>query len=108
MPPPLADKAATTAPATNATQDKVVFKVQILAVPNLLPQSDSRLKGRTDTEAYKEGSMVKYTLGATTNYTEALRLQRELRQTFPDCFLVAFRGSNKLNIQYAISEAKKQ
>lgn len=86
--------------------DRPVFKVQVFVAPNVLKKSDSRFKGRTDCDYYKEGSMVKYTVGESVNYNEIYRLRKDLLNSFPDCFIIAFKNGEKMNVNEAIREYK--
>ena len=84
-----------------------VFKVQILATDKPLKKGDAHFKGRTDYNQYTENGMTKYTIGETTDYNEILRLKSELQATFGDCFVVAFKEGQKMNISEAIKEYKR-
>ncbi len=86
--------------------DQPVFKVQVFIAPKVLKKSDDRFKGRTDCDYYKESGMVKYTIGKSVNYNEIYRLRKELLSTFPDCFIVAFKNGEKMNVNEAIREFK--
>ena len=90
-----------------ADKDAPVFKVQIFAVDSKLKSTDPRFKGRRDAEYYKEGGMVKYTIGESTNYNEINNLRRELNASFPGCFVIAFKDGDKMNINEAIREFKR-
>lgn len=81
-----------------------VFKVQILATDKPFKKGDAHFKGRTDYNQYTENGMTKYTIGETTDYNEILRLKSELQATFGDCFVVAFKEGQKMNISEAIKE----
>ncbi len=83
-----------------------VFKVQVFVAPSVLKKSDSRFKGRTDCDYYKESGMVKYTVGESVNYNEIYRLRKEILSAFPDCFIVAFKNGEKMNVNEAIREYK--
>ena len=84
-----------------------VFKVQILT-SNVKLKSDSRqLKGRDDADFYKDGNIYKYTVGASTNYNEIYRLRKQLLDQFPEAFIIAFKGGQRMNVQKAIEEFKK-
>ncbi len=85
-----------------------VFKVQILASNSALPVKSSRFKGHSGVDSYKEGGMVKYTLGASSDYNEINRLRQSLAADFPGCFVVAFKGGEKMNVNEAIREFKKK
>lgn len=84
-----------------------VFKVQILATDRPFKKGDAHFKGRTDYNQYTENGMTKYTIGETTDYNEILRLKSELQATFGDCFVVAFREGQKMNISEAIKEYRR-
>ena len=68
--------------------DAPVYKVQILASDKVLKSNSPLLKGQTEAEYYKEGSMVKYTIGKYATFNEANQKRRELNSTFPGCFVV--------------------
>lgn len=85
----------------------LIFKVQIFAVDRKLKSNDSRLKGRTDTDNYTEGGMVKYTVGESSDFNEINRLRKELSTAFPGCFVIAFKNGEKMNINEAINEFKR-
>lgn len=84
-----------------------VFKVQILATDKPFKKGDAHFKGCTDYNQYIENGMTKYTIGETTDYNEILRLKSELQATFGDCFVVAFKEGQKMNISEAIKEYKR-
>ena len=99
-------------PSTQKTPPPVassapVFKVQILASDRQLKAGSPQLKGRNDADFYKEGGLYKYTVGASADYSEIQRLRKELAATFSGCFVVAFRGSEKMDVNAAIAEWRK-
>lgn len=83
-------------------EDVPVFKVQVLASGAALPTGSARFKGQKDVDSYKEGGMYKYTVGSSANYNEINRLRASLAETFPGCFVVAFRNGEKMNVNEAI------
>lgn len=92
--------------ATN--EDEITFKIQILTASTPLAKNDKRLKGLKDVEYYKEGALLKYTYGASTDYNKVLRTKRNLTTQFKDAFIIAFQGGEKMNINAAIAEFKKK
>ena len=93
---------------TAQSADAPVFKVQILASDRQLKAGNPQLKGQKDADFYKEGALYKYTVGASTDYNEILRLRRELAKKFPGAFVIAFRGNEKVDVNAAIAEWKKK
>ena len=90
---------------TNASA--IVFKVQILSSGTKLKKTDKRLKGQKDADCYREGGLWKYTVGASTNYNEIYQLSRQLRKTFPEAFIIAFRDGKRMDTRTAIDEYKR-
>ena len=91
-------------PPAPVNDGSITFKVQIFVSDIALRANDSRFKGRRDADNYKEGGMVKYTIGSSANYNEMEKLRRELDPSFHGCFVIAFKNGNKMNINEAIRE----
>ena len=84
-----------------------VFKVQVLVSSSRLKTGDSRFKGLKGVESYQEGSVIKYTIGASTNYNEIYRLRRSITDKFPEAFIIAFKDGQRVDVNEAIREFKK-
>lgn len=80
-----------------------VFKIQIFISDRALKDSDSRFKGEK-ADYYKDGNMLKYTIGSTTDYNEILRLKKSVGDKFPGSFIVAFKNGEKIATADAIRE----
>lgn len=93
--------------AKPAALEPPVFKVQILAADRKLAAKDQRLKGLTGVSAYKENGMWKHTVGASTDYNEIYNLRKQILNKFPQAFIIAFRNGEKMDVNAAISEFKK-
>ena len=85
------------------TSGAPVFKIQIFISDRVLKDSDSRFKGEK-ANYYKDGNMLKYTIGSTTDYNEILRLKKSLGDKFPGSFIVAFKNGEKITTADAIRE----
>ena len=83
-----------------------IFKVQILASDKKLKQGDKRLKGESSASFYVEGGMYKYVIGSSTDYYEINDLRKRLQKNFPDAFIVAFKGGQRVDTSSAINEFK--
>lgn len=84
-----------------------VFKVQILISNSRLKSTDRRFKGLTDVGSYQEGGIFKYTVGNSTNYNEIYRLRRSILDKFPEAFIIAFKDNQRVDVNEAIREFKK-
>lgn len=98
----------------NTAKDKLVqgqpvFKVQVFAVSRKLQPNDPLLKGHKDFETSSEGShtLIKYTIGSTNDYNAIVELKNNLRNDFPQAYIVAFKDGKPMNLYDAINEYKK-
>ena len=87
--------------------DAPVFKVQILVSSRVLRKGDAHFKGEENYDSYQEGGMVKYTIGASTNYNEIYQLRKSLLDKFPEAFIIAFKNGKKYDVNQAIREFKQ-
>lgn len=87
--------------------DAPVFKLQIFVSNRMLRKGDAHFKGETGYDSYQEGNMVKYTMGASTNYNEIFRLRKTLAEKFPEAFIIAFKNGKKYDVNQAIREFKQ-
>ncbi len=88
----------------------LIFKVQIMASASRQKVSKSKLNGQPAPECYEEGGFYKYTVGSSEDYDEIARIRESLVGHFPEAFIIAFRGSQKVDTRTAIREfrAKKK
>ena len=91
----------------NARKDAPVFKLQIFVGNRNLRKGDAHFKGETEFDSFQEGNLVKYTLGASTNYNEIYRLRKEKMEKFPEAFIIAFKNGEKYDVNQAIREFKQ-
>ena len=87
--------------------DAPVFKLQIFVGSRNLRKGDAHFKGETDYDSFQDGNLVKYTLGASTNYNEIYRLRKEKLDKFPEAFIIAFKNGQKYDVNQAIREFKQ-
>lgn len=98
---PSTEAAAEPAPA------KPVFKIQILVSDKVLPKGSKQLKGTSPVSYYREKGLYKYTYGESTDYNKILRMRRTITPKFKDAFIIAFKNGEKMNVNEAIKEFKK-
>lgn len=81
---------------TEAEQtDDIVYKIQLFAVSKVLPSNSPKLKG-LNAPFYQEGGLFKYTYGASSNYSEILKIQKQIASKFPQTIIVVFRNGKKV------------
>lgn len=85
-----------------------VFKIQFLTSSRMLRQGSQQLKGLENVDNYLENNTYKYTYGSSSNYSEILSLKKTITDKFPDCFVIAMKGSKRISIQEAQNELKNK
>ena len=93
-------------PTGKTDPSKPVFKVQILISRNVLKADDRNFKGLEGCDVYEEGEYRKYTYGASNDYNEIYRLRKQILDKFPECFIIAFKNGNKIDVNEGIREFK--
>ena len=88
---------------TKPAADTLLYKIQILTSTRQLHGNSSHFKGLAPVDAYKEGNLYKYTYGNTENYSDIIKLKQDIKEKFPDAFVVAFLNNKKI----PLSEARK-
>ena len=86
-----------------------VFKVQVFAVARKLQPNDPLLKGRKDVSTLQTAgsNLTKYTIGASNDYNEIVKLRDTLRADFPQAYIIALKDGKPMNLSQAITEYKK-
>jgi N-acetylmuramoyl-L-alanine amidase len=84
----------------------VVFKIQIFASRKKLPPNAPDFKGIKEIAFYEEDGLYKYTVGAESDYNNILKLRNEIKTKFPEAFIIAFKGNNKISIKEALENSK--
>lgn len=93
--------------AEKEKEETPVFKLQIFVGDRMLRKGDSHFKGEMEFDSFKEGSLVKYTIGSSTNYNEIYRLRKEKLDKFPEAFIIAFKNGEKYDVNQAIREFRQ-
>ncbi len=96
----------TGAASSSASQQVPVFKIQIQASASPIKLNDSSFKGLKNVAFYKEGGLFKYTVGTETDYSKINNMRREIAAKFPDAFVIAFVGEQKIPVAEALKLIK--
>ena len=92
----------------NDKEDKheVCFKIQIMASGEKIPLDSSIFKGLDKVEVFNENSMYKYVIAKKNSYVEISEIQKEIKQLFPDAFIIDFKNGKKISVKNALKEIK--
>ena len=87
-----------------ADKNAPTFKIQIFAGKQKINDGSPLFKGLKGCESFMDGSMLRYTYGASTNYNEIKRLRGTIIDKFPDCFIIAMKNGKAVDVNEAIRE----
>ena len=87
--------------------DGVRFMVQFMALPEKISLSDKRFKSIPKVDCYFEGNLWKYTSGSESNLQSAKEILKEVQVKYPDAFIIAFKGEQKIPVSEAVKLQKK-
>lgn len=81
--------------------NKKVFRVQIMAMPTLLPSSHPVYRLFNDVEALKEQNVYRYVCGKFETLQEAMVRKGELkRKGYPDAFIAIYEGNKRVGTKF--------
>lgn len=83
---------------SNAKDDdsKIVYKIQFLTSPKVIPASDRRFKGIKEIDSYRENGMIKYTSGSYSSVSQASGDLKKIKKKYPDAFVIKTRGGKRV------------
>lgn len=102
--PSVPETVADTEVAKEPKDSTLIFKVQIMASASKQRISKSKLNGQPAAKYYEEGGFYKYTVGESEDYDEIAKIRESLVENFPEAFIIAFRGDQKVDTRAAIRE----
>ena len=91
---------------TPVNPDGVRFVVQFMAVPEQIALNDKRFKNIPKVNRYYEGGLWKYTAGNERDLQSAKQILQEIKGKYPDAFVIAFKGENKIPVSEAVKLVK--
>lgn len=91
---------------TPVSPDAVRFVVQFMAVPDKIALTDKRFKNIPKVNRYYEGGLWKYTAGSESDLQSAKDILASLKSKYPDAFVIAFKGDQKIPVSEAVKLVK--
>lgn len=86
--------------------ENVVFKVQIAASSKEIAPKSYNFKGLSEISREKVGKIYKYYSGYTSDYNAVKQMQsKAVSKGYTDCFVVAFKDGNQIDVSEAINAA---
>lgn len=79
----------------------IKYKVQITASSNRIPTNSPFFKNIENVEELAVGGLYKYLVGSKITYSETVAFCDQIRELFPDAFIVAFKDGQSISIDQA-------
>ncbi|WP_037373313.1 N-acetylmuramoyl-L-alanine amidase family protein [Salinimicrobium xinjiangense] len=88
--------------------DGITFRVQLAATGKKIEPNPKNFRGLREVSRNKEGKLFKYYYGATSSYSQIKELHEIARRSgYPDSYIVAFRGNEKISVNDALKTKMK-
>lgn len=92
------------------TENKIVqspiFKVQLFASKKTIKPNAPDFKGIKNVDYFIEKGLNKYTIGAETDYQKIENIRNKILSKFPNAFIIAFVGDQKISAKEALKTIK--
>jgi len=93
---------------TKKEESRIAFKVQFVTSVDKIPQDSKIFKGIQNVSFYKDKTLYKYVTGSTSDLSESVKYCEEIKKLgFPDAFVVAFSGDQRIPVKEAVKLLKK-
>jgi N-acetylmuramoyl-L-alanine amidase len=79
----------------------IQFKVQITASRNPIPTNSSFFKNIDSVEEFAIDGLYKYIVGSKSTYSETLEFSQQVKELFPDAFIIAFKDGKPISVDQA-------
>ena len=86
---------------------EIYFRVQFYSSPNDISTAHKRFQSQQEVKKYHENNLWKYTCGNVQTYEEVQVLLKKVKSSYPDAFIVAFKGNAKIPVSEARELIKK-
>ena len=85
----------------------VYFRIQIMATPDDIPVTHKQFQSLDEMRKYHEKNLWKYTCGNAQTFEEIQALFKKVKVSYPDAFIIAFKGDTKITVSEARELIKK-
>lgn len=86
----------TTLNRSSVSNNKTIYKVQILSSVKKLPSNSKLFKGYKNVDFFIERGVYMYTYGESNSFEEIKKLRRTVLPHFKDAFIVAFKNGKRI------------
>jgi len=88
----------------NPASENIYFKVQVVVSSEAIVPGSEIFKNFNDVEEFRQGTFYKYAVGRKDKYDEIVEYCRQVKETFPDAFVIAVKGKSIIPVPDALNE----
>ena len=85
----------------------VYFRIQFMATPDDISVTHKQFQSLENVKKYHEKNLWKYTCGNAQTFEEIQALFKKVKVSYPDAFIIAFKGNTKITVSEARELIKK-
>lgn len=89
-------------------EEELHFKVQVMVSQKQLDSEDPYFKNYSNVKRFQSGKWYKYAVGQSFSYDEIEDYCENVRQDFPDAFVIAVKNNEIMNLNKALKELKEK
>ncbi|MFH2095806.1 MAG: MlaD family protein [Bacteroidota bacterium] len=86
------------------SDNRIYFKIQVRSSIQPIPENSAELKGVKGIEEIYDSGRYKYVIGNETDFEYAKAIQTDIRQQFPDAFVIAVKNGRTIPLHKALQE----
>jgi N-acetylmuramoyl-L-alanine amidase len=86
--------------------NRVIFKIQVSSSSKKIPIDSVYFNNLKPVGEYFSDGFYKYTIGEENSFKEIKKVKKEVKNHFPDAFIIAFKKGEKIPVNEAIKESK--
>ncbi|MCL2328230.1 MAG: N-acetylmuramoyl-L-alanine amidase [Bacteroidetes bacterium] len=86
-----------------ATNNTIYYGVQIVASKTQIALTSDKFKGESGVYEISDDGWYKYNIGKTATYAEIAKIHQQIKEKFPESFIVARKGNERISV----SDARK-
>ena len=89
---------------TNAdgNSKNIIFKVHLVSTENQIPTNSNLFEGIEDVEEFVASGAYTYLLGATSSYSEIVKIHDSVKKKFPAATIVSFKNGRLIKLEKAL------
>lgn len=91
---------------TLTDSNQVVFKIQVSSSSKKIPLDSTYFKNLKPVGEFFSDGFYKYTIGEEVSFKDIKKLKKDVKEHFPDAFIIAFKNGEKIPVDEAIKESK--